>query len=299
MLRTLLILLPALYGLLLGTASASALTLSSDQGPGGPRLIGADPVGAANRVSLSFDSQSRYRVVDLAGIDAAPAGCELISETEARCSRALYYQLVLRLGKGADVASTVGVFRTGRRQAFPFPVNLGPGRDVFRGGRGFNLTRGGPGRDLLRGGGKLDVLAGQGGDDRLVGGPGPDLLSGGDGRDLLLSGPGPDLLLGGPDRDVLAGGPGRDGLLGGKGRDALLGGPGNDLLFGGREIPDAMLGGRGRDSCVVKRGDRVASCERLGVLRRAARAAALSSAQPMRRPLDSLALLLRLPLRGE
>ena len=99
-----------------------------------------------------------------------------------------------------------------------------------------------------------------------TGAPSSDKLVGGT-RPTSWSGAAPD---------ALHGGPGPDRLLGGSGKDVLRGGPGRDVLRGGPGRDDAQA---------------VAAGPRAGIVRYPAAA--------MNHRLDSLALLLLLPLRGE
>lgn len=62
--------------------------------------------------------------------------------------------------------------------------------------------------------------------------------------------------------DYMYGGGGDDNLAGAGGKDQMYGGDGNDRLNGGAG-KDVLNGGKGKDVCVVTKGDKTKSCEKV------------------------------------
>lgn len=227
-------------------------------------------------------------IVDSGAPVTAAAGCEQVSEHEARCTATEEETF-------AEVKTRDGDDHVHVKNALnmtPIYAYGGTGDDAMKlDGGGYMY--GGAGADTIRGGSGYEELHGQAGSDVVVGGDGTDLLYGGGGQDRLEGGPGEDTLVGdgdhgAPAADTIDGGPGRDSVSyadhkvgvdvdlrrgdgngqpgendrirsvmnvnGGQGADRLAGNGGANYLVGqpdlGRARPDILIGRGGDDTLV-------------------------------------------------
>jgi WD40 repeat protein len=92
--------------------------------------------------------------------------------------------------------------------------------------------------------------------------PNAKAICGSDEDDALRGTSEDDAIFGVTGDDSLDGRGGNDTLDGGAGSDALKGGPGDDTLKGGPG-DDFLNGGSGKDKCIISKGERTKSCERV------------------------------------
>ncbi len=238
-------------GLLLGAESASASTITFENG-GATLQVRADtdPVNSM-KIGLVPGNPDDYRIADTASdIGAIPSSCLRETARSVRCP--------------SDKVGAVSVFLSNGSDTFTVldPANI-PGNVTLtvRGGLGDDNIAGrfGAGKEFLYGNDGNDVVTAHcPGDGKTVnGGPGNDLLSicgTTQPRSLALYGL-PHLgasgaigtLIGEGGNDRLTGGPESDYIKAGAGNDIAKGGPGKDIIDCGAGKRDLGVGGGGRD----------------------------------------------------
>ena len=163
-----------LFSLLFPTGSWAAIaevrTEVDDEVPAvfGVVTYKAQP-GERNKLVISVDDRGQLVFQDRVRVHAR-GECDQLGPKRAACPRTEDSPEIYLRDRADRVRSFAGYFEQ---------INGGPGGDVIRGARGWDVFDGGAGDDRLYG---------RGGDDQLTGGRGRDRLGGGGGDDSLFDG---------------------------------------------------------------------------------------------------------------